>query len=557
MKNHILGALTVAALLGTTNIVLAQNAKAEGAKPESEVTRVVIAPPKNALASTIKTGLSDAYYAARPESRAYKEAQKLYFFYGARHFEPLWLSEDSAGKVTFSPNAQKIIDTFKSAALSGLNPADYLSDDIDIDLVGSDPADMAALETAFSGAALRYAKHIQTGRINPRSIASDMSRRKTKFTDAEMLMRLAAASDPAAMLASLEPKHREYKALKAALAEMDDGQVEEQITVPSGPLLRPGRSDKRVPIIRERLGVAAPVNAEGVADPTNTKYDKVLVAAVKDFQREIGIIVDGVAGPATIAAMNGGGATTREDIIANMEAWRWLPEDLGEFRVFVNIPEFRVAVMRDEEVEYSTRVVVGKPKHRTPVFSDEIEHVVVNPYWNVPASIARNEIAPILARNPGYIARNNMELLHGGKVIDASSVDWSTTSVRNFRIRQRPGRGNALGSVKFLFPNRHNVYLHDTPSKSLFSRSYRAYSHGCVRVHNPWDFAQALLKREKKVTVASLESQRGRRERWNNLETHIPVHIAYLTLRVNNEGEIRSFGDVYGHIKKLKKAMAQ
>jgi murein L,D-transpeptidase YcbB/YkuD len=235
-----------------------------------------------------------------------------------------------------------------------------------------------------------------------------------------------------------------------------------------------------------------------------------------------------------------------------MERWRWEPEQYGDFHVWVNLPEFRLVVVDHGEVDYTTRVVIGTPKNQTPIFHDEIEHVVVNPYWNVPSSIATNEIAPRLVSDPGYIANQNMELLYGGKVVNAASIDWTTTSIRNFSIRQRPGPGNALGQVKFLFPNQHDVYLHDTPSKSLFARSTRAFSHGCVRVQNPMEFANALLKNEVGMTRASLEGQFGSKERWNNLENHIPVHLTYFTLRVDEDGSIRSFGDVYGANQKLK-----
>lgn len=513
-----------------------------------EATRIVIAPPQTAVARTVKAGLSNTYMDARPETKAYREAQKLYFFYGARHFDPLWLTEDANGKVGFSENALEIIEVFKSAHLTGLNPDDYLTDDINLDLVGDDPVALAKLETAFSAAAMRYAQHTHGGRINPRDVSRNITARPDKIDPAATLMELATSDNPARVLLDLEPKHPEFIALKKALGAFDDGTAEEQVVIPDGKTLRVGMRDDRVPLMRERLGVPTPVDGE-------TVYDDALIAAVENFQEQLGLVVDGITGPATVAALNGGSATSKGDIIANMERWRWMPPELGDFRVMVNIPEFRLAVMRGQEITHTTRVVVGKNKHQTPVFSDEIEHVVVNPYWNVPSSIARNEIAPKLVENPGYIARNNMELLSGGRVIDASAVDWSETSVNQFRIRQRPGRGNALGTVKFLFPNRHAVYLHDTPSKSLFSRSYRAYSHGCVRVHNPWEFAQALLAEEPNLSRASLESQRGSKERWNNLDTHVPVHIMYFTLRVSEDGTIRSYGDVYGHNKKLRQLL--
>lgn len=511
-----------------------------------EATRIVIAPPQNSIARTVKSGLAEAYNAARPGSRDYADAQKLYFFYGARHFEPLWLKEGANGQPEFSSGAAQIIDLFKSAHLEGLEPADYLTDAIDLDKINADPTSMAQLETAFSAAVMHYAQDLYGGRVDPRSVSSSITLKPNRLDESETLMQLASADNPAEILRGFAPPNREYVALKSALTKFYDGTAEDPIVIPDGKTLKLGMSDERIPLMRERLKLPA---------TEDNLYDAELVAAIETFQDDLGLLVDGVTGPATIAALNGGTATSREDIIANMDRWRWMPRDMDNFHVFVNVPEFRLYVEDGDTQVHTTRVVVGKPHHKTPIFSDEIEHVVVNPYWNVPRSIASNEIAPILASNPGYIARNNMELLAGGRVVDANSVDWSTTSVNNFRIRQRPGSGNALGSVKFLFPNSHNVYLHDTPSKSLFNRSYRAFSHGCVRVHNPWDFAAALLQGEPKVTLAGLEGQRGGGERWNNLERKIPVHIAYFTLRVDDDGTIRSFGDVYGHNKKHRELL--
>jgi murein L,D-transpeptidase YcbB/YkuD len=260
-------------------------------------------------------------------------------------------------------------------------------------------------------------------------------------------------------------------------------------------------------------------------------------------------------GNATAAALNGATGVSKDDIIANMERWRWEPNDFGKFHVEVNIPEFTVWIMRDDQPVHSTRVVVGRPTNETPVFSDEIENIVVNPYWNVPASIANNEIKPHLIANPNYLNGQNMEMLHGGRVVDASSIDWTTTSINGYQVRQKPGGANALGQVKFLFPNPLDIYLHDTPSKSLFARSYRAYSHGCVRVQNPLDFAGALLATNPTYTEASLKDMFGDKERWVTLKNHIPVHLMYFTLRVDDDGTIRSYGDVYGHNKKLIELM--
>lgn len=519
-----------------------------------EATRVVIAPPQTELARIIKSGLAANYRAAGSGGRAYEQSRQLYYFYGARHFEPLWLTEDAAGKVTFSAKAERIIEVFEDAELEGFRPSDYLTDALDVAAAGSDPQRLADLETAFSAAVVRYAQDAYGGRVSPREVYSTWTLEPRRIDEATLLEQLAESDAPQDILLDLSPKHREFVQLKAALAKFYDGSViDAAVTIPEGLMLRAGMRDERVPLLRQRLDVPEPEIPEtaGAEAEANITYDEALVEAVRAFQESLGLTVDGITGPATVAALNGGSATTKEDIVANMERWRWAPDDLGDFHVAVNIPEFRLTVMNKGKPSYTTRVVVGTPRHQTAVFSDEIEHIVVNPYWNVPASIASNEIAPRLVNNPWYLDGQNMELLYGGKLVNAAAVDWTTTSIRNFRIRQRPGAGNALGRIKFLFPNQHDIYLHDTPSKSLFQRSFRAYSHGCIRVHNPMEFADALLALEPQLTVASLEGMFGSNERWVNLDTHIPVHISYYTLRVDEDGTIRSYGDVYGHNQRL------
>ena len=525
-----------------------------------EATRVVIAPPKTELARIIKAGLSQAYASATKGSRSYQQTQKLYFFYGARHFEPLWLSQTEGGDITFSPNAEKIVGVFKEAELEGFRPADYLTSNLDVAAAGTDPAKLAALETAFSAAAIRYAQDAFGGRVNPLDIDKNWTITPKRINEAELLVKLAESREPDKVLLALSPTQPEFLGLKAALARFYDGSViDAAITIPEGKLLKPGMQDERVTLLRQRLDVPEPEIPEtaGAEARADINYDEPLVAAVKAFQEGLGLNADGAIGPATIAALNGGSATTKEDIIANMERWRWEPNAFGEFHVTVNIPEFRLWIMNKDAVHYTTRVVVGTPKHQTPVFNNEIKHIVVNPYWNVPASIAVNEIKPHLLANPGYLSGQNMEMLYGGKVVNASAIDWTQTNINQFNIRQKPGPGNALGQVKFLFPNEHDVYLHDTPSKSLFSRSFRAYSHGCVRVENPLDFADALLKLEPDMTAETLKAAFGPKERWFNLKNKIPVHISYFTLRVDADGTIRSYGDVYGLNQRLKELLAE
>ena len=524
-----------------------------------DATRVIIAPPQTELARIIKSGLSGAYRDAVKDTRAYTQAQKLYFFYGARYFEPLWLQEGANGAVSFAPAAEAIMTAFKASAAEGFRPSDYLTPELDLAAAGTDPARLAAVETAFSAAAVKYAQDIYGGRINPLQVNKTWTITPKRINEAEMLMKLASAEDPAKIFADLEPRHAEFARLKAALAKFDENATIDHVEIPGGKTLKLGMTDERVPLLRQRLGVAEPDVPEtaGADAAPDLTYDEELVAAVKTFQESLDLTADGVAGPATIAALNGGMAATKDDIIANMERWRWEPEEFGRFHVFVNLPEFRLRIMEDGKEKYTTRVVIGTPKNQTPVFSDEIEHIVVNPYWNVPASIKANEIRPHLLANPNYLAGQNMEMLSGGKVVNAAAIDWTTTNINRFHVRQKPGAGNALGQVKFLFPNQHDVYLHDTPSKSLFSRSYRAYSHGCVRVENPMEFADALTQHEPGISRASLEGMFGSREAWVNVKNHIPVHLSYFTLRVDEDGTIRSYGDVYGANKKLIELLNQ
>ena len=541
--------LASVALAGTSLPTFAQQAVVENAS----LTKVVIAPPRSDLARIIKAGLQKAYYEADKDSRGYQQAQKLYFFYGARGFEPLWLAPGEAGAVTFSPNAEKIIDVFKAAALEGFRPSDYLTPDLDPAAAGTDPTRLAALETSFSQAAVKYAQDAYGGRIAPTAVSQLMTLPPKRIDEAEMLLQLAASDTPDQILLDLNPKHEEFGRLKLALAKFFDSAVTvEQITIPDGKTLKLGMDDERVPLLRTRLAVAAPDIPEGATDAiVDITYDEALVDAIKAFQESLGLNADGVLGPATVAALNGGSNVSKDDIIANMERWRWEPSDFGDFHVEVNIPEFTVWIMKDGESVHTTRVVVGTPKNQTPIFSDEIQNVVVNPYWNVPPSIAAGEIKPHLIANPYYLDGQNMEMLAGGKVINAAAIDWTQTNINNYSIRQKPGPGNALGKIKFLFPNEHNVYLHDTPSKSLFSRAFRAYSHGCVRVQNPLDFAGALVATNPELSQASLEGMFGPKEKWVTLKNKIPVHLMYFTLRVDADGTIRSYGDVYGHNKKL------
>ena len=259
------------------------------------------------------------------------------------------------------------------------------------------------------------------------------------------------------------------------------------------------------------------------------------------------------------------GATSSEirAILVNMERWRWLPHDLGPYYVNVNVPEFMLRVVEKGKVVHTARVVVGKPDKQTPIFSNEMQEVVFNPVWNVPNSIKTEDLLPWLTSGGGWYGGNtaileqhNLHVKYGGREVDPRSIDWGRVDIRNFEIYQPPGPNNVLGHIKFVFPNKHDVYMHDTTMRNYYGQSYRAESHGCMRVENPDQLALVLLKHDQGWTQARVASAiRGSGDNHVVLEQKIPVYISYFTLRVNDDGSISTFGDIYGHDARMAAAL--
>ena len=262
---------------------------------------------------------------------------------------------------------------------------------------------------------------------------------------------------------------------------------------------------------------------------------------------------DGIVGKAVLAALNKVGVDPIPLILANMERWRWMPRDLSNFYVRVDLPDFNLNVYQDDRIVFTTRIVVGKVDLQTPIFSDEIEQIVVNPSWNVPPSIIAKEYLPLL-RNGGYPRGFQVFARVGGRFrpIEPWMVNWSSIAAKDLQFRQPPGERNALGVIKFNFPNKYAVYLHDTPAKALFQNAYRAYSHGCMRVQDPWGLAAVLLTREQGWNVASLKKLVGGPEKAVQLPNKIPVHITYFTAWVDETGALQIRDDIYGHDRRIE-----
>lgn len=450
-----------------------------------------------------------------------KTRASLDTFYVARKYAPLW-TENGA----MHQRAKAVIAQLRAADADGLDPSDYAIPKLEAD---AEPGALADFELKLDSAVLAYARHAAVGRVHWSRVARDIFYDQPAPEAADVLGKLATASDARAALDSYNPQHPAYKALKAKLAEVrghKDGAAHARMSY--GPTLKIGMQDARVPELRERLGVT------GAAG--NTTYDKALADAVKEFQKQRGIAVTGNFTAATVDAMNGPRNDRSADLIlANLERWRWIAHDLGPTHVIVNIPEFMLRVYNKDSVLWSTRIVVGKPSTPTPLLSETMKYITVNPTWNVPPSIVYGEYLPALQQDPTVLARMGLRVSYnrGGGV----------------HISQPPGAGNALGRIRFNFPNKFLVYQHDTPDKYMFAHDRRAYSHGCMRIQDPDKYAEALLSialPKEGYTADRIRRMYGNGEVDIKFPTPIPVHLTYQTAFVDGSGKLVLRDDVYG-----------
>ncbi|WP_134496061.1 L,D-transpeptidase family protein [Microvirga pakistanensis] len=458
-----------------------------------------------------------------------KDRDVLRAFY-AQAERPLAWARDGA----FTPAALNAIARLKAADEDGLDPTDYPLPDVKLRKEAS-PAQWAEADLKLSASVIRYARDARGGRLEP-SRLSPLVTPKLALPEAdEVLRKVGAAKDANAALASYNPPHAGYRALKEQLAELRASHPSApSVHVPKGPALRVGMKDPRVPLIRAHFKLKD-------EDDNQNVYDKRLASAVAAFQKEQGLPTNGVLTAQTVAALSGPSLVRREaDLIANMERWRWLPEDLGSRHILVNVPEFRLQLVEGGEVAHETRVIVGKEQSQTPIFSEDMKYLVVNPSWTIPPSIMKKEILPGLANDPYYAARKGYKVIRkDGRLI----------------VQQPPGERNALGYVKFMFPNQHAVYLHDTPNRNLFSAAKRAFSHGCVRVEKPFELAEFIMGEDSKWTEQRLRGLIGKGERTVFLPKPLPVHLAYFTLRVDERGSLKSYPDLYGLDQKVRTAL--
>ena len=456
-----------------------------------------------------------------------KEREAIVAFYTGRDNAPVWVS---SGGLTEA--GRSLVARLARAADDGLDLKGFSQPHLN----GAGDQTLAKAELALTETAIDYARQASGARVDPRSIGLITAKPEIAEPAAVLSAIAAPGIEAGDRLADFNPPHAGYRALRTKLAELrreNPAMVSQRIG--SGPVLRVGMKDRRVPLIRARLGI------DPAADNDPLLYDVRVASAVADFNRANGVSNGNTLTSRTIAKLSGGEPLRLEaELLSNMERWRWMPRDMGETRIEVNIPDYQVKVTRDGEVIHTARVIVGKPQTPTPVFSDSMRHVIVNPYWNVPVSIIKKEMMPGYAKDPTYFQRRGYEV----------------TQVRGqIVVRQPPGERNALGRIKFMFPNEHSVYLHDTPSRGLFANARRAYSHGCVRVENPFKLAEIVLGKENGWPEAKVRGMIGGGERLINMQQQIPIHIGYFTAFVDDEGKVQLRDDIYGYSHKLQAAL--
>ena len=437
----------------------------------------------------------------------------------------------------------------------GLSPADYQVADLAAEraVVTGAPAPerkkrVAIFDIRLTAALLRFGRDVSTGRLEPASIDAAARGQRDQPDLGATLAR--ADSDLGAWVEQIEPRHVEYQWLKQGLAALRGAAAKGGWPAVPPRSYRPGVSHAAVGTLRRRLAASGDL---GAARVDGDRYDDDLARAVRVFQEHHGLPPSGVVEARTLAVLNVPLDRRIRQVELNLDRWRWLPDDLGERHFRVNIPYFHLEAYEHGQLALDIRAVVGKAGNATPIFSDEMTHVVMSPYWNIPPAIAKDETLPAVSKDPSFLDRQNIEVVRvsgdAADTVDPASVDWEdTTALEGLRFRQRPGADNALGLVKFLFPNEHDVYVHDTPADALFSRLGRAFSHGCVRVEEPLTLAEYVLGGEPRWTTETISAaMHSGSETHVKLKTPIPIHIVYFTTWMDKDGGLHFRDDVYGY----------
>ncbi len=485
-------------------------------------------------------------------------------FYERQGYAPVWVRDAAP-----TPMARRLVREIARADAEGLRPEDYHLEAVRR-LVrettageADDPAGAAAdLELLLSDAFLVLGSHYLSGRVDPASVHSEWVANRRSGDMAAVLAAALVSGEPALALQALLPPQPGYARLKQALTLYRTVQARGGWPgIDPGPALHPGDEGPRVAQLQARLIAGRDLAPD--ADSTGV-YGDATEAAVRAVQRRHGLDADGVVGAGTLAGLNEPVEARIRQVVLNMERWRWLPQELGERYILVNIANYELELVEAGRAALTMRVAVGRPYRRTPVFSDLMTHLVLSPYWHVPTNLAVQDKLPEIRRQGvGWFARNRMKVFQGWgsaeREVDPAAIDWSRLGAADFpyRLRQEPGPANALGRVKFMFPNRFNVYLHDTPGREVFQQTERAFSSGCIRVEKPMELALYLIGDQGWTTERIQAVVDARVERTVNLTAPVPVYLLYWTAWADPDGTLNFRRDIYDRDAPLAAGLAE
>lgn len=472
-------------------------------------------------------------------------------FYRNNGFEPVWVGDTPE----HAARRAALIRALSNVEMHGLPASRYDVQSLISKMQDAKSVrDLGQIEAELSRVFLNYARDVQSGALRPSQIDPGLVR-TVKRLPAEEHLNAVLASKSGAYIQQLAPQTGQYRALMKQKMALEA-------------LIAKGGWGSTVPVDKLELGDSGPnviklrnrLVSLGYMKPTaSPTFDETLLSAVKDFQRDHGLEPDGVAGQGTITELNRPASDRLKAVLVALERERWLPRERGERHILVNQADFSAKIVDDGRVTFETRAVIGKNTHdrRSPEFSDEMEHMVINPSWYVPRSIITKEYLPKLRANPNAVG--HIEITdRRGRQVNRGAVDFTQFTAKNFpfAMRQPPSKSNALGLVKFMFPNKHNIYLHDTPQKSLFAREVRAFSHGCIRLAQPFEFAYALLARQEEDPKAFFHRILSTgKETKVNLDKPVPVHLIYRTAYIGPKGEVQYRRDVYDRDRKIWEAL--